>query len=274
LSIADCRLPITGVVYSGFTPRRWKSRCLRRKHSSKKEFFFFGTNLQGCVESKGDSGFGFRNKLPLAAKYSDRRFALLYPRLGASDLVSSAKQRHEVRTEEPGYVGAKHLPRRSKTKGLSSILGPNANPTWCRQPRARGRLSVRQSACHALFLGSQGQTFGPVPEWARKVNRSPMRRAKPSEPIVVKVFFINEIPRKSAKRTQAAYHSCCQILSVILGPFFKKKVWLGRTIKDSGEKTAEFIEWHRYDHHHEETGARSQPARPKIESSRGCPCTA
>jgi hypothetical protein len=34
----------------------------RRRLSKKKEFFFSGTNLQDCVESKGDSGFGFRNK--------------------------------------------------------------------------------------------------------------------------------------------------------------------------------------------------------------------
>jgi hypothetical protein len=83
------------------------------------------------------------------------------------------------------------------------------------------------------FVGPQGQTFGPVPEWARRANRNPMRRANPSEPIVVKVFLVNEIGGQGAKRTQAAYRSCYQILGTISGPFSKKNVWLGRKVRST-----------------------------------------
>jgi hypothetical protein len=43
-------------------PKTVERSVLEKKAQQKKEFFFFGTNLKDCVESKGDSGFGFRNK--------------------------------------------------------------------------------------------------------------------------------------------------------------------------------------------------------------------
>jgi hypothetical protein len=58
-----------------------------------------------------------------------------------------------------------------------------------------------------------------------------MRRANPSEPIMVKILLINETDRHGAERTQADYRSFYQIPSVILGPFLKKNVWPGRNVR-------------------------------------------
>ena len=79
----------------------WPSEAASGKDSSKKEFFFSGTNLPISLKTKGRGRLVRKTNLPFAAKYSDGRPTLLYP--GSAQAASSdlQKQGHEVGAEEP-----------------------------------------------------------------------------------------------------------------------------------------------------------------------------
>jgi hypothetical protein len=137
---------------------------------------------------------------------------------------------------------------------INHAVSRSRNPSTCSfradcQQRSGSNLSRRIEA-GMFFRISRWRpdasikhcTLGPVGlvSWYRRY----ASRKNSGKPIGAKIFIINGMDRQSAKQTQSHYHQSYQSLSVILRPFLKKDVWLGRdvrlTIPDRKEGRPEF----------------------------------